>query len=288
MRKREIKLRKQLQDRLREKYELGHGMKKHDIKDNHNATPFIHSTKTFQTYRQQVGHFADWCKAQGIKDYPTAVKAVPEYMRKLDAEGKSASSQTTALCALAKCMDKSTLDFEYKVPVRQRSDIVRSRTPAQRDKHFSGEKNKDLIAFCESTGVRRDELTHLFGSNLEFKDGKAYLHITNGTKGGKGRYAEIIGNKKLVMSMCQRAGHGKVFPKVHSCADIHGYRASYATALYRQYARPLEQIPKEDRYICRGDYKGKIFDKKAMAIVSQALGHNRINVIASNYLYDLD
>ena len=284
MRNREIKLRKQLNDRLREKYELGYGRAKHDIKDVHNATPWIHRSNTYKTYHQQVNHFADWCKSQGIKDYEKAVQAVPQYMQQLNADGKSASSQATALSALAKCMDRSTTEFDYQLPQRHRSDIVRSRGPVARDLHFSPEKNQALIKFCESTGLRRRELTALKGSNLNFKDGRAYLSIENG-KGGKNRLVEVIGDRKLVIDMCNRAGDGKVFPKVHSCADIHSYRGTYAANLYQSLAR--REIPKEDRYICRGDMKGKVFDKQAMAIVSQNLGHNRIDVIANNYLYNL-
>ena len=39
-----------------------------------------------------------------------------------------------------------------------------------------------------------------------------------------------------------------------------------------------------DAYVCRGELKGTIYDRKAMAIVSDALGHNRISVIAGHYL----
>ena len=285
--KRNIKLRKQLHDILREKYKLGRGVAKHEIKDNHNATRFIHSSRTYETYRQQIGHFADWCKVKGIKDIPTAEKAVNEYMEKLSADGKSASSQSTALCALAKVFDKRTTDFGYKLPERRRSEIKRSRYAVARDKHFNPNsiENQALIKFCVSTGLRRDELKHLNGSDLRFKDGRAYLYVHDGTKGGKSRNIEILGNIKFVTNMCKRADNGRVFPKVHSCADIHSYRATYARNLYLKYART--EIPREDRYICRGDYKGKVFDKRAMAIVSQNLGHNRIGVIASNYLYGL-
>lgn len=289
MRNRPIKLRKQLTDKIRDKYKLGYGKAKHEIKDKHNATDVIHSEKTYKTYRQHVNQYADYCKKKGIKTYEEAEKRVPEYMQYLEEQkGYSASSLYTALCGLAKCFDKHTTEIDYKAPERSRSDIVRSRTPAQRDKNFSAENNKPLIDFCESTGLRRDEVAHVNGSDLVLEHGKAYLKINKGTKGGKERKVEIIGNRQHVINMCKTAGHGKVFAKVNSNADIHSYRGNYACALYKKYARPLEQIPKEDRYCCRGDMKGVILDKKAMKIASENLGHNRISVIASNYLYDLD
>lgn len=64
--------------------------------------------------------------------------------------------------------------------------------------------------------------------------------------------------------------------------DVHGYRAVYATEVYAMYAR--DEIPKEDKYICRKDQKGIILDKKAMLEASKALGHNRIDVVAGHYI----
>ena len=76
----------------------------------------------------------------------------------------------------------------------------------------------------------------------------------------------------------------KVWGKVHSCADIHGYRAMYATQIYKMHARELKKIPKEDKYFCKRDLQGVLLDKQAMLAASNALGHNRIDVIANNYI----
>ena len=111
-----------------------------------------------------------------------------------------------------------------------------------------------------------------------------YLHITSGSKGGRERYAPIIGDKDLVIRLCKQAGDGKVFEKIPSGADIHSYRRDYATAIYQQHARPLEQLTAKEKYTCRGDRKGEVFDRAAMRITSNALGHGRIAVIAGHYL----
>lgn len=42
-------------------------------------------------------------------------------------------------------------------------------------------------------------------------------------------------------------------------------------------------IPRSEVYFCRGDLKGRSFDKVAMSAASEALGHSRISVVASNY-----
>lgn len=84
-----------------------------------------------------------------------------------------------------------------------------------------------------------------------------------------------------------------------NCADIHGYRAEYATAIYKAHARAIEEIPydrvnrgtgrryQSEVYTCRKDEAGKKLDKAAMLICSKALGHNRISVVADNYIRGL-
>jgi len=63
------------------------------------------------------------------------------------------------------------------------------------------------------------------------------------------------------------------------------YRAQYAQIMYARLARPLEESPKEERYVCRGTKKGIVYDRVALQKVSKALGHNRCDVVANNYLY---
>lgn len=279
-----IKLRKLLKDTLYHKYERGHGQAK--IGKVHNGTDAIHSHNTYNTYKREVEHFSAWCKANGITEYKDAAASVPRYLDQMQRDGKSAWTMSTALSAIAKAMDKKTTDFDYKLPSRHRADITRSRGPAERDKHFSPEKNQDLIKFAESCGLRRSELEALKGSNLVLRDGKAYLYVENG-KGGKKRLAEVIGNKNHVVRLCQLAGSGNVFPKVHSAFDEHFYRGNYAKNLYMQYSRDLNTLSKQEKYFCRKDMAGKVFDREAMRITSENLGHSRIDVIANNYLYGL-
>ena len=98
----------------------------------------------------------------------------------------------------------------------------------------------------------------------------------------------------------QNAGeYEKIWQHVSSNADIHGYRAEYATILYKQYARKIEEIPYDrinkgtgkrfqgDVYTCRKDESGRKLDRAAMAKCSKALGHNRVCVVADNYLRGL-
>ena len=69
---------------------------------------------------------------------------------------------------------------------------------------------------------------------------------------------------------------GKVWQHVHKCADVHAYRAEYATAIYKAHAREIKDIPydqvnrgtgrryQSEVYVCRKDEAGKKLDKAAM------------------------
>lgn len=284
-----IKLRKQFNDILFDLYKKGHGLPKH--KDEHNSTRLIHSDSTFKTYHAQCMRFVDFCYAQGVKyDMDVAFKLIPEYGKRLEADGKSPWTIYTAINAIAKAYGVSTQELGYKPPKRQRASVARSRYATEMDRHFSVQANEKLITFCQCFGLRRRELEALTGDKMAFnKKGWLLVHVTNG-KGGKERWVVFCGTKKeqrVCEDLLRQAGNTKVFSHVHTKADIHYYRSVYACRLYKAIARPVEAIPREDRYICRKDKAGVIYDKKAMQLVSRALGHNRISVIANSYLHNI-
>lgn len=228
-------------------------------------------------------------------------------------------------------IDKSEPE-RFQPPKRFRSDIKRSRTDTVRDKHFSETNNAELIAFCKGTGCRRNVLERLEGRDLwsrtqmenevslletknnlsekefahlnvlrealsVFPDQDMFLHHRK-DKGGRYRFAPVVGPNKMqiIKRMKNTKPTEKVWQYVNSNADIHAYRANYATRLYKIYARPIDKIPydkinqgsgrkyQSDVYVCRKDEAGKKLDRRAMLICSKALGHNRIDVVANNYL----
>ena len=159
-----------------------------------------------------------------------------------------------------------------------------------RDSNFSIEKHADLLEFAASTSLRRAELKALRGNKLvQDADGYYRILVNSASKGGRPREALIIGNVQKIVDMMRAAGDGKVFPDgIPSAIDIHHQRAQYACDLYRHLMK-TEGIPddRNDRYICRRDMRSRVYSKKLMAVVSENLGHSRINVIAQSYLYQL-
>lgn len=301
MREKKVKLKKQLRDKLRRLWEEGKGKPKHEVKGVHNRSPYIHSYNTYQTYDKWVEAFADWCKLRDIKEWNQARMAVGRFLQEyIDDEYADISAATirTMAASLGKVFDCTINDFGIKIPKMERAAIRRSRYVAERDKHVSLTHNEELIEFCKSTGLRRSELESLTGvirykngttaDRIVYKDGKAYLRVKG--KGGKWRESEIVGTPKQIERVVNRirsAGDKLVWFHVHTKLDVHSLRADYASTVYLKYARPLEGLEHGEKYFCRGDMAGVVYDRAAMLIASQSLGHERISVIASNYLWGL-
>lgn len=272
---------KQVQDSLDAKLQIGR--KKKPDKLSGISQNYIYSWETYHSYLKHCCYFVKWCKENhGCKTIEQCKAYASEWMK--TREHLSVYTQKMEASALVKLYGCTLEELNIHTAARQRKDITRSRNTVKRDRHFSESNHAELVAFCRATGLRRAELKALRGTALYQDRSGYYLHITSGSKGGRERYAPIIGDKDLVIRLCKQAGDGKVFEKVPSGADIHSYRRDYATAIYQQYARPLEQLTAKEKYYCRGDRKGEVFDRAAMRIASNALGHGRIEVIAGHYL----
>ena len=176
---------------------------------------------------------------------------------------------------------------------RLRGDQLWSRERMEAALSRLGETNK-------LTDGEAHQLTLLRQALLDFPE-FAYFIYHSRDKGGKSRFAPVRSElQELVVRRMEEAGPtGLVFQRVHDGADIHHYRGVYARNLYRRFARKIEDIPydrinrgsgkryQSEVYCCRGDEKGRKLDRRALLLVSRALGHNRVNVVAENYLYGL-
>ena len=217
---------------------------------------YIYSWDTYHSYIKHACYFAEWAKKQPvlpeIGHKPRTLEELRPYAEKwlqsnIDAK-QSAYTIKLETAALAKLYGCKMKDFNVDTPKRNRGDIKRSRGEAARDKGFSEERNKDLVTFCHCTGLRRAELKQIRGADLREVNGKYYLEITRGTKGGRSRTSPIMGSDeelKIVLKLLKDAGNDKVFPTVNSHADIHGYRAQYATRVYEANKRPMEVFENE-------------------------------------------
>ena len=298
----------------------------------------IFAFNTYKSYWKHTKYFIKYIKEKHPEctTLKSAKKYANEWLQTRVDQGLSAWTVQLEAKALGKLYGISPDDENYfKPPKRNREDIKRSRGVRVRDRHFSKTNNDELIRFCKGTGLRRSELVELRGKDLitreqieaeisrlesrlpaeltsadtkrleMLQDARLFpegyfTHVRNG-KGGRERLSPIVGPDaaQIIERLQNTPGEEKVWQHVHQSADIHGYRAEYATAIYKAHAREIQDIPydrvnrgtgrkyQSEVYTCRKDEAGRKLDKAAMLVCSKALGHNRISVVADNYIRGL-
>ncbi len=284
-----VKIRKELKDHINELYHAGISHSRKQEKDCHNWSPYIHSRATRDTYMQHIDPFADWCAKQGVKysDQTDMKSLIAGYTNELIAEGKSAWTVRTVLSALCKASGYRTADISVELPKRQREAIKRSRQAVERDRHINPEHYKTLYIFERCFGLRHHkELETVSAASI--RDDEKALYCTVVGKGGKERTVKAYGTPEEIGRIRRHIElnqSGALFSKgdIPSGFDAHALRAEYASRVYHAHAR--KEVLPEDRYICRNDKAGEVYDKKALAIVSKMLGHNRLCVVVDNYSY---
>lgn len=293
----------------------------------------IYSFSTYKTYWKHIKYFIKWVQEtyHECRTLKKAEKYVPEWLQTRVDQKLSAWTIQTEAASLNKLYGIKTDDPKrFQPPQRRKEDIVRSRGTKERDKHFSEQKNEELVNFCKGCGFRRNVLKRLKGDDLYDRarieltleearmDGdqsmikacadalktfpnKEYFILHRSDKGGKTRISPIVGPnvEKIVNRMRNTKPDELVWQYVSGNCDVHGYRSDYATYLYREYARPIKDLKFENKikcadgkyrseiYTCRGDEKGKKLDRKAIGVISIALGHNREDTAISNYVRNL-
>lgn len=279
------------------------GESKHIAKINGTASEGIYSYITAKVYNREChkfGEYVEQVSPQGRHTRLSDAKVyAKDYIEKMNNDtSKSAYSVKLARASLAKLYNCNGSEFG-EVRKRSRANITRSRNrtavsektgktiknPSTRAGHFSEKKHVNEVTFAKSTGLRRSELEQIKGNQFFQKNGNYYIRLEGyQCKGGRTRVVPVLDNNEKVKELCEKAGDKKVFDKIPKMMDVHSYRSNYATALYKQNARDLASIPRNERYCCRNELKGVVYDKKAMKVVTEALGHNRISVIAEHYL----
>ena len=267
------------------KLKIGESKHLHKIKGD--ETDWIFSWSTYKAYTKHARYFLNWAKQNyKCKTLQQARQYADEWLQ--TRFHLSSYTVKLELAALCKLYGDTAADY-IPTPPRLRKNIKRSRGKAARDAHFSESRNAEFVEFCRSTGLRRSEIKALTGDKLEKgADGYWYINVNKMTKGGRPRKVRIIGTDdaiERIVERMQNAGKDHVFEHIPSC-DIHGYRSEFATAVYKQYARPVKSLPPEERYCCRKDRRGVWYDRRAMGYASAALGHskNRVSVVGEHYL----
>lgn len=300
-------LHQQVHDSLQSKSRFGHS--KHDDKIAGVAQQHIYSISTMQAYTKWCNRFVNFCKSSdavkaALGHTPKQLTEVKQfaqlYIDDLRQCGASPYTQKLVASSLRKLYGEAMpLVTDEKALDR----VTRSRGVAVRDKHFSEEKHADMVTACRCIGFRRAELEAAKAEDVVEREGHFFVRITG--KGGRYREAPVIGSKEQVETAVAYVRSLTGHNRVSTACDVHSYRAEYATAIYESEKQPIEslkglkidytaltgkwakdgsRIYKSAIYACRGARKGQVYDRRALIIASQALGHNRESVTGEHYI----
>lgn len=270
---------------------------------NPSKSPFIHSENSIKDYRQTVNEFCAWAREYksdiyASKDLNNFTKDVCyEYLQLRDITC-SAWTVTKDQSALNKVFNYDLNKQEGHLSRRNQTDVTRSRVPRGMDTKYNSNNYKDAIKFSQSFGLRRESIKggdyQVKESSLFQKDGRVYCSVIE--KGGRYREAPCLeknqedilkkynveerefGSKETFKFDYRRSTYEPLFPKYTTMIDNHAFRGEYSRNLYAQLvdAKEFGEPDSEQKY-----YKGYYED--IVQQVSNALGHNRLNVVVTSY-----
>lgn len=257
----------------------------------------IYSTNTFKNYLQVGGRFLEYLDKEGLKAR-TISQAVnkygTQYLRDMESRELSPYSVLQAKSFMGKVLGRE-IDYTItkdKEPTKGRSESLRGQT-------FKEDLNRDLVSLAKGTGARRGDLESLKVEDF-VKRGDICIGVDfKGSKGGRDRYTPILPEyqKEISRLVADREllGKEKIFDKVNSHANIHAYRREYCKSLYLKCVNDKNYRDKlvkdyesrgKEMTVTKEEYKtrdGQVFDRQSLSIASQALGHNRLDVIPKSY-----
>ncbi len=253
------------------------------------STGKIHSYKTRQVYQEHAIRFGKWARdTYSVKQFAQlearADELVSAYLRQNLAQEKSAFTLQTIRAALRMLFRHRQLAEGVELPKRLRKNIIRSRGPKKHDRQFQPKNWPDLLKFLDATGLRRDEVKMLTVADICEQDpeygGQTTVTVRNG-KGGKERTVPVDPDQaqQVLKLVAGRQDDERVFPRIPSHLDVHGYRRDFAQDRYLRHAPDRDLPPTEKKRLSPKDY-----DPAAAKIVTESLGHHRRSIILNSYI----
>lgn len=270
----------------------------------------IYSKKTMQDYKKVAQQFHSWQKSKGynfhsMKEVNSSI--LKEYLMERQSQGKSSWTISHDLSALNKIFGTSISKKECSLAPRRTSNIKNNRGLAQNYRPSIQAKNKDMITFISACGIRRQSITTITPDNAIRDKENMVIGFKVIEKGGKHRNCYVRSEyQKAITSFVDNhlKNHNNTpfWHKVDKNLNTHWYRGVYANGLYHDLLKAKENGVDyfkgyKDMFINQGKFmkatKGhsqnvKGYDVECLAMVSQNMGHNRIDVVYTNYLGHID
>lgn len=296
------------------KDKISFGESKHRDKQEMNfgeSTYKIYSYSTYNTYLKECKLYARWLKEEKnvskTNDLSKTEQFAREYIEKrLNCDRVSVYTAKLERSALSMLYNKR---IDVEMPTRDNKNITRSRLETKNDKYISRDgKYRDVFTMAIATGCRRRDLGKLTKDCLVEKDGHLYIKIL-GSKGGRDRITYVRGEyAQQVKEIVNNAKNNKLFVHIPKEIDVHGLRREYCKGLYdeikdnkelrdnilknypprREYKtqkdRDGNSITKEIKSDVYRDRGGNVYERDNIYVLSQCLGHNRLDVSVTHYL----
>lgn len=284
---------KEIKERLKSMEKFGQS--RHKAKKEHDTQGGLYSYSTARNVNRWCQRLGDYIKKNGEQGRHTPLEgsldlAKDFFAKEIVGSGRySPATQKMVRSSIAKLYGVSG-DVIGETKKRRRANIMRGRSDAMTTRYgrfrVSSPDNKKIMVFGRGAGLRQCEMRQIRGTDLIIQGEKAYIKIGRGVaKGGKKRVIEVLPEYagEIIQEM-RNAGKEKVFAGIKvKNAPEHTFRAQYAMQLYNKYA---VKNPK-NTYVMRDEYSGTVLDRDAMQIVSRNLGHERVQVFADSYYYEL-
>lgn len=249
----------------------------------------IFSRTTYNDYCEVCGQFADYViKHHGeCKNFYDSRKYVEEWLHMKQDKELSAWTLHKYGCALASAFNCQIKDFDFNFPQRERANVKRCRGENGSDYRNTNPRFDDIKDFIRGTGARRGGLIKLRTDDIrERSDGlyEVYLREKNGME----RWSIVHPDyQEKVLKMFEDSkgypvanGEVRLF---RTCdiptGSIHDLRGEYAKNMYNFFEE--HECGNGDLYHCRKELAGVSYDRQIMQLVSEQLGHHRLDVVVS-------
>ena len=292
----------QLNNRIDELLRIGQRKIKCDS-TNSNRAEGIHSIRSAETYRSVANNFAEYLKAQNIKNIADITR---EVVQGYITSRNDLSSYTLSkdLSAINKILDSRYTLREFGIGDRTYSRITNNRGLAKRDTS-NALRNQQQLDFVRATGIRRQSIDTISPKQAIRDCSGLVIGFNVCEKGGRERNCVVLQDeRKRITEIVDRhiidcGIHAPLFKQVDSNANPHFYRREYAQGLYSdlQQAKGKEEdyyngmrdvfINQHQLEKATSRYEQTLiqgFESDILAEVSQNVGHNRIDVVIYHYL----
>lgn len=266
----------------------------------------IYSKKTMADYKKVAEQFQSWSKTKGYNFKNLADVSdnhILQYLKERQDTGKSSWTISKDLSALNKIFTREITKKDTGLKSRKNADIKNNRGLGNNYRLSVYKKNKELIDFISAVGIRRQSVVSVSPLNAIRDKQGTIIGFSIIEKGGKPRNCYVIQGKQkeitfFVNKHQSKNGNKPFWSKVDKNFNTHWYRAEYAKTLYNElisaktnkqdyfngYKDLFVNSSKLGKAIEGHRETTKGYNTEVLAIVSQNLGHNRIDVVYANYL----